>query len=184
MAKFVTADGKGGISGDKLMLQLQRGELIPESSYPTSYYRISQEDHTNIEKLSIPVGGKNRDRLNNINIYDVLVHIQKTLSLTGKCIIEMITNEDHKCPNMNDEIQQRIRKCAMDGITDDFRYVYPRSMMRVKKDDSDELTTRPETDEEWNDRLCHTYMHRYEPTKFQQIKCEYCLQQWLNDDKW
>lgn len=184
MAKFVTADGKGGISGDKLMLQLQHEQLIPESSYPSALYRTSQEDHTNIEKLSIPFGRRNRDRLNNINIYDMLAHVQKTLSLTGRCIIEMITNEDHKCPNMNDEIQRRIHKCAMDGITEDFRFTYPRNIIHVKKDDSGELTTRPETDEEWNDRLCHAYMHRYEPKKFQQIKCEYCLQQWLNDDKW
>jgi hypothetical protein len=118
-------------------------------------------------------------------MYDLLAHIQQTLSLTGRCILEMITNEDHKCLNMNSTIQHRINLFAMERIDDDFRKAYPKYTVRVKKDGTeDEYISRLETDDEWNDRLCRMYMHRYYPSKLQMIKCEECIQHWMNDDKW
>ena len=44
------------------------------------------------------------------------------------------------------------------------------------------MIKREETDEEWISRLCHIYMHKYHSSKLQMIKCEECLQYWLNSD--
>lgn len=180
MAKFVTDDGKAGISGDRLMNELHK----QSSSYMnnTCYLR---KHHTDVDKLKIPCGKDNRHRLNNMNLYDMLIHIQQTLSLTGRCIIEMITNEDHKCPNMNDDILRRINCFATNHITDHFREKYPRININIKKEGTEnEFISRPETDEEWNERICHMYIHQEHPSKIQMFKCEECLQKWLNDDKW
>ena len=176
MAKFVTDDGKGGISGDALMRQLREycheDMIIPQRKY-----------HTDVEKLKIPTGKCNRHRLNNVSDYDLLTHIQKTLSLTNRCIIEMITNEDHKCINTNPTIQNRIRQFAADHITEEFKKLHPRASYTVKMSE-DVYDIRDETDEEWFDRLCHMYMHQFYPNMLQQIKCEECIQKWLNSDKW
>lgn len=184
MAKFVTDDGLGGISGDRLM-----DEINHKNNQTYTEARITahpvKKHHTNVDKMKIPHGCKNSDRLLNFNMYDLLAHIQQTLSLTGRCILEMITNEDHKCLNINSTIQHRINLFAMERIDDNFRKAYPKYTVRVKKDGTeDEYISRLETDDEWNDRLCHMYMHIYYPSKLQMIKCEECLQHWMNDDKW
>lgn len=179
MASFVTEDGKGGISGDALMMQLQRGRdsFMLSSEIPT------RKRHSEIQKIKVPSGRTNSYRLLNMNMYDLLSHIQETLSLTNRCVIELITNEDHRCLNMNDTIQHRINIFANEHMPDSFREVNPRGEIRIKKE-NDEYTTRPETDEEYNDRLCHLYMHQFHPARLQMIKCEECLQKWMNDDKW
>ena len=141
--------------------------------------------HADVDKMKIPPGRKNSDRLLNSNMYDVLAHIQQTLSLSGRCVIRMITNGDHKCPKINPTIQRRINFFAIEHIDDNFRKTYPRGKVLVKKDEiKDDCIFRLETDDEWNDRLCRIYMHRYNPSKLQMIKCEECLQHWMNDDKW
>ena len=180
MASFVTEDGKDGISVDAFMMQLQRGR----DSFTLSSEIPTHKRHTEIQKIKVPYGKTNGSRLGNVNMYDLLSHIQETLSLTNRCIIELITNEDHRCLNMNDTIRRRINKFADDHITDSFRETYPRRNIRITKMGDDGPETRPETDEEWHDRLCHLYMHRYHPARLQMIKCEECLQKWLNDDKW
>ena len=176
MTKFVTDDGKGGISGDAIMRQLNKYRyediVIPQIKH-----------HTDVEKLKVPPGTNNRHRLNNINDYDLLSHIQKTLSLTNRCILEMITNEDHKCINTNQTMQNRIRQFAEERITEEFKTLHPKSTVSVKIDE-DLYDHRDETDEEWIDRLCHMYMHQYHPNMLQQIKCEECIQKWLNSNEW
>lgn len=184
MSKFVTDDGLGGISGDRFMDELNRKN---NQTYTESWIAAHpvRKHHTDVNKMKMPPGRRNCDRLLNSNMYDLLAHIQQTLSLTGRCILEMITNEDHKCLNMNPTIQHRINLFAMERIDDNFRKAYPKYTIRVKVDGTeDEYTSRLETDEEWNDRLCHMYMHKNHPSKLQMIKCEECLQHWMNDDKW
>ena len=184
MASFVTEDGKGGISGDTFMLHFEHSEdaLIYKDD-SNSNYIPTHKIYTEIQKLKTPIGKTNSHRLLNTNMYDLLSHIQKTLSLTNKCIIKLITNEDHRCINTNKTIQCRINTFANEHMSDSFKEANPRGEIRIKKE-NDEYTTRPETDEEYNDRLCHLYMHQYHPTRLQMIKCEECLQKWLNDDKW
>lgn len=184
MAKFVTEDGKGGISGDRFMMELNKKNPTYTEAW-MSAHPYQRKRHTDVDKLKVPNGRRNRDRINNINDYDLFAHIQQTLSLTGRCIIEMITNEDHRCINMNETIQRRIRQFASKYIDDDFRTEHPRSKKRIKTGDGPlDFDLVDETDEEWFDRLCHMYMHKNHPTKLQMIKCEECLQQWMNDDKW
>lgn len=180
MATFVTEDGKGGISGDKFMIQHGLSDVYSSNSIP---YVQQRKHHTDVDKLKKPAGKTNGHRINNINDCDLLTHIQQTLSLTGRCILEMITNEDHSCIKMNDTIGRKIRLFAEDKITESFREAHPRGKIRYKISEN-EFDYRDETDEEWNDRLYHMYMHQNHPSKLQMIKCEECLQQWMNSDKW
>ena len=184
MAKFVTEDGKGGISGDKFMDEINRknNQTYTEARIAAQHVK---KYPTDVDKMKMPPGRRNCDRLLNSNIYDLLVHIQQTLSISGKCVIRMITNEDHKCLDKNKTIQHRINLFAMNHIDDNFRKTHPKCNVLVKKDESeDKLIFRLETNDEWNDRLCRIYMHKYNPSKLQMIKCEECLQHWMNDDKW
>lgn len=181
MAKFVTEDGKGGISGDAFMQKYG----YEHKSYADMWIEKHppKKHHTDIEKLKVPGGRTNGHRINNINDYDLLTHIQETLSLTGRCIIEMITNEDHVCLKMNDTILRRIHQFADKNMDESFILSNPKIKMHVKIDE-DKYEERWETDDEWHDRLCHMYMHQYHPAKLQMIKCEECMQKWLNSDKW
>lgn len=184
MAKFVTEDGKDGISGDKFMDNINGKN---NQSYTEAWIAAHpvKKHHTDVDKIKMPSGKRNSDRINNINDYDLLMHIQQTLSLTGRCILEMITNEDHRCINMNETIQRRIRLFASQYIDDAFRMEHPRLKIRVKTGDGPfDFKLVDETDDAWFDRLCHMYMHKNHPAKLQMIKCEECLQHWMNDDKW
>ena len=89
MAGFVTEDGKGGISGDRFMDELNRKN---NQTYTESWIVAHpvRKHHTDVNKMKMPPGRKNCDRLLNSNMYDLLAHIQQTLSLTGRCILEMI----------------------------------------------------------------------------------------------
>lgn len=141
--------------------------------------------HKDVDKLKTPNGIDNRHRINNLCTYDLLVHIQQTLSLSNRCIIELITNEDHRCLNTNDTIQHRIHQFAGQFVDDELREKYPRSVVRYKVPGTEsDFDYRDETDDEWFDRLCHLIMHRDHPAKFQMIKCEECLYEWLNSSKW
>lgn len=182
MASFVTEDGKGGISGDAFMREYYKEHPYENYEVPV---KCVKKYHTDVEKLKVPTGKNNRHRINNISDYDLLCHIQSTLSLTGRCIIEMITNEDHLCIKTNDTIQRRIHQFAEKFITEEFKRDHPKTDVRFKVEGTeDRFDYRPETDEEWIDRLCHLIMHRNHPNKLQMIKCEECLQCWLNSDKW
>ena len=159
MAKFVTADGKEGISGDKFM-----DEIYGKNNRVGSSGIITFKNQTAF------------------NGYD-----GRKVNLCKKyyLILEMITNEDHRCINMNETIQQRIRLFASQYIDDAFRMKYPRLKIRVKTGDGPfDFKLVDETDDAWFDRLCHMYMHKNHPAKLQMIKCEECLQHWMNDDKW
>lgn len=180
MAGCVTEDGRGGISSDAISREVNGWE----NSYSyTESFSYNKKKHTEVDKLKVPSGKLNRHRLNNICMYDLLSHIQQTLSLNNRCIIELITNEDHKCLNMNDTIQNRINTFADKVMTNDFRYKHPKTNVRIKVRE-DEYDERLETDEEYHDRLCHMYMHQFHPSRLQMIKCEECLQCWLNNEKW
>lgn len=165
MAKFVTEDGMGAISGDAFMDQYYK-EHGCYNSYPESI----KKHHTDVEKLKVPGGRLNCHRLNGVNDYDLLCHIQQTLSLTGRCILEMITNENRECIKHNDTIAQRIHFFASKFITDELKEKYP------KHED--------ESNESYDERLCHLIMHRDHPKKLQMFKCEECIQRWLNSDIW
>lgn len=137
-----------------------------------------------VDKMKQPPGPTNSRRLLNTNTYDLLVHIQQSLSLNNRCILELITNESHFCLKMNDTILRRIRQFALSYIDDAFREEHPRSVVRYKLSGREMYAFRDETDEEWDDRLCHVYMHEKHPYKLQMIQCEECLQRWMNSDKW
>ena len=151
-----------------------------DEAYNMTYHR---KRHRDVSKLKVPSGRTNGHRLLNINTYDLLAHIQETLSMSNRCIIELITNEDHRCLNMNKDIQRRIHRFAGQFIDDEFRKQHPRSKVKFKIS-ADKYDTRDETDEEWFDRLCHIFMHKEHPQKLQMIKCEECLQKWLNSSEW
>lgn len=178
MAKFVMEDGST-ISGDHLMDMMEKNNQ-PDISYHNTFLTYHE-----IEKLKIPNGISNRHRMSNLNTYDLLTHIQQSLLLNNRCILKLITNEEHRCLKMNDDIQRRINQFANKFIDDDFRKRYPRNKLRIKDENHEEsYTTRMESDEEWNDRLCHLIMHLNHPTKLQMIKCEECIQSWLNSSEW
>lgn len=179
MAKFVTEDGKDGISGDAFMTQL----MLDQSKEEEIPYILRRKRHTDVEKLKHIVGTTNGHRINNINDYDLLTHIQQTLSLNGRCILEMITNEDHKCINNNETITRRIRQFAEKYMPDDFKETHPRAQVSYRISET-EFGYRDETDKEWHDRLCHIYIHQFHPSKLQMIKCEECIQKWMNSDIW
>ena len=182
MAKFVTEDGKGGISGDRFIDGLKKYGY-EHKSYSDFEYSYTYKRHTDVKKLKEPHGRDNREKILNTNIYDLLSHIQETLSLSNRCILEIITNEYHTCLKTNDTILRRIHQFADKHMNDDFKNFNPKIKMRIKVGE-DEYTERLETDDEWNDRLCHIYMHQFHQAKLQMIKCEECIQHWMNDDKW
>lgn len=177
MAKFVTEDGKGGISGDRFI------DGLTKYGYEYKSYSDPHKRHTDVEKLKEPHGRDNRDRLINTNMYDLLAHMQETLSLSNRCILELITNEDHACLKTNNTILRRIRQFADKHMDEAFIKSTPKIKLHIKVDE-DKYDERWETDDEWHERMCHVYMHRYHPAKLQMIKCEECLQCWLNSDKW
>ena len=180
MAKFVTEDGREGISGDKFMMELQNKK--ESHTYTEMWMNAHRKTYDNIRKLKVPSGRCNGFRLDNMNMYDLLSHMQSSLSQRGLCVIELITNEQHKCLCHNENIQRRINIFADQYITDSFKDANPRKEIRIIKDNKYEY--RMETDAEWYDRLCYEYMERYYPTQLKNIKCEECLQQWMNSDKW
>ena len=182
MATFVTEDGKGGISGDKFMQQMGG------QTYTQMWFNAhNTKRHKEVTKLVRPHGDKNYKRLGNVNMYDLLSHIQGTLSLTNRCIIELITNEDHPCLKTTGTISRRIHQFAEAHMDEKYINDNPRSKVRYKitnENGEEEYKYRDETDEEWHDRLCHMYMHQYYPNKLQMIKCEECIQKWMNSDIW
>ena len=185
MAKFVTENGEDSIS-EKEILDLKPLLLDPTGvTHTKEYISYRTKRHKDVGKLKVPSGRCNGFRLDNINMYDLLAHIQETLSITNRCIIELITNEDHRCVNENDTIRRRIHVFADEHMSESFKQDNPKIKIRFKVPDTeDEFDYRLETDEEYHDRLCHIFMHRNHPQKLQMIKCEECLQQWMNSDKW
>ena len=129
-----------------------------------------------IEKMKEPHGDKNFRRLNNINDYDLLVHIQQTLSIKNQCIIEIITGNGVRCINHNETIDRKVKNFAMQDITDEFRKENPKY--------TDDEGNETETDENYECRLCHLIMQHNHPRKLQMIKCAECIHQWMNSDKW
>lgn len=142
-------------------------------------------NNRSVEKLKVPPGRFNRHRVLNISMYDLFVHIQESLSLNNRCIINFITNNEHRCPNTTDTIQRRIHQYAEQFIDNAFIELHPRTKIQYRiEGEENTFDYRWETDEEWNDRLCHLMMHQHHPRKLQMIKCEECLQEWLNSSKW
>lgn len=165
MAKFVTDDGRGGISEDKLIEQhrLSIDKYDDDTIYPI------KKKHTDVPKMSIPHGKCNRHRLLNTNTYDMLVHLQETLSLNKRCILELITNEDHKCIGMNETITKKIRVFSEEHMDDSFM-----ELTHLAGWDKNDTT----------DDIYKLFMHLKYPNKLKMFCCEECIQQWLNSEKW
>ena len=182
MAKFELDDGST-ISSSHYMDNLFRND---ELQYMIEGERnIVAQRPSIVKPMKIPPGLYNRHRILNTSTYDLFVHIQESLATNNRCIIDLITNNSHKCPNTTDTIQRRIHQYAEQFIDDAFIDSNPRNKVQCKVDGTDnQFTYRWETDEEWHDRLCHLMMHRNHPQKLQMIKCEECLQEWLNSSKW
>lgn len=147
--------------------------------YPKNHRAyIPTKVFSDITKLKIPSGRHNRDRLGNINMYDLLIHMQETLLLSNKCILELITNERHSCIGVdNENVRRRIRQFAEQFITDELKKRYPQ---HFKKDGH----SYDESDDDYICRLCHIIMQYDHPRKYQIIKCEECLQKWMNSSIW
>ena len=185
MAKFELDDGST-ISSSHYMDTLEKEmERTSEMMHLQAVIDTDHQLKTVVEKMKIPPGRFNRHRMLNISTYDLLVHLQESLSLNNRCIINLITNEEHKCPNTTDTIQRRIHQYAEQFIDDSFIELHPRTKVQYRVEGKEnEFDYRWETDEEWHDRLCHLMMHRHHPHKLQMIKCEECLQAWLNSPIW
>jgi hypothetical protein len=103
------------------------------------------------------------------------MNIQMKMSMQNKCILEYITDAEHVCPNWgDDEVKRKIINFASKYVNDDLREEYPRI---IKEDYT-------EDDEDWFARLCHIVMQHKFPKRLQMIKCEQCLQRWMNSSKW
>lgn len=173
MAKVEMADGTV-ISSSHLADMINNGEL----GCPKRIYTPVNVFPKDIRKLKVPGGRTNGHKLNNINMYDLIMHIQETLSLSNKCIIELITNERHSCVGVgNEDVRRRIRQFAEQFITDDLKNTYPQFF---KKNGHD----YDESDDDYICRLCHIIMQYEYPHKYQIIKCEECLQKWMNSSIW
>ena len=128
-----------------------------------------------IPNMKIPSGKTNYDRILNTNEYDLLDHIQKKMSLQNKCILEYITDYEHRCPNWGDDVvKEKIIRFASQYVDDALKERYP----RIERDGY------TEDDEEWFSRLCHIVMQHRFPKHLQMIKCEQCLQKWMNSCEW
>ena len=67
------------------------------------------------------------------------------------------------------------RRFQSKEITEELKSRYP----KIKDENGVE-----ESDESYICRLCHIIMHHNHPRMLQMIKCEECIQAWMNSDKW
>ena len=186
MAKIEMDDGSVISSGHLLdKLERETGKISFLQMAESALESKPNFVHPEITKMKVPNGIDNRHRIVNTNTYDLLVHIQQSLSLNNRCIINLITNEEHKCLNTNDTIQRRIHQFAESYIDEQFALLNPRSKVKYKVEGTDNCyDERDETDEEWLDRLCHLMMIHNHPRKLQMIKCEECIYNWLKSSIW
>lgn len=181
MAKFVTEDGKDGVSGDKLY------DIINDDNHSKSYTEMWLSKHSiqpyysQVDKMKIPNGKHNRDRLLNTSIYDLLTHMQKSLLNDDLCVLKMITNENHKCIEINDTLQNRINSFVGD-VDENFRMKNPKRILHIGGRGNDKV--RVESDEEYRNRLNRLYINIYHSSEMKRMRCEECIQHWLNNDKW
>lgn len=176
MAKFYMEDGstKNGdaIYDEWLFKQLKESCV---KSYEEEERWPAHMELLEISKLKEPHGDKNYRRLGNVSKYDMLIHIQQTLNVKNLCIIDIITGHNMKCPNHSKTIDMRVEAFASKEITEELKSRYP----KMKDDNGVE-----ESDESYMCRLCHIIMHHNHPRMLQMIKCEECIQAWMNSDKW
>lgn len=124
----------------------------------------------NVGGIKIPIGDRNYRRITNVCLSDLLKHIQYHMIPNNRCILKIITGEDHECIKTNDDILRRIDVFADEHVTDEIISSYP------KHDD--------ETDEDYKSRLHHIIMHQYFSHHLNEIRCDECIQRWLNSEKW
>lgn len=174
MAKVEMEDGT--IISSSHLADIMNGDGM---NYSKRIYTPTTVFPKDIRKLKVPMGRTNGHKLNNMNMYDLIMHMQETLSLSNKCVIELITNESHPCVSTgsNEDVRRRIRQFAEQFITDELKKTYPQ---HFKKDGH----TYDESDDDYICRLCHIIMQHDHPRKYQIIKCEECLQKWMNSSIW
>jgi hypothetical protein len=165
MAKFWMEDDSI-MSDSKIMEAISKDIDITNTGEPRHVNYLLND----IEKLHTPAGDRNSNRVLNISPYDLLTHIQQTMSQRNVCIIELLTSKHMRCIPMNDTILRNIRRYAESSITDDFKKEYPR--------------LDGENEECYINRLCHIMMHTQHPQKLHRIQCNECIQQWLNSREW
>lgn len=129
-----------------------------------------------IHKLKIPSGRINSFKIDNMNIYDILVHMQHTLiDRGGGCIINLLTS--HMCLGTSNLTKELIRNFddKVEKLAND-----PDVISKVKK-----LQCRAGNDQIRNESDEQYFMRMLQKTnEFKYIKCEECIQRWLNDEKW
>lgn len=133
-----------------------------------------------IHKLKIPSGRINSFKIDNMNIYDMLVHMQHKFITrdNGMCVIDLLKNVDdfyHPCLGTTKQKQtvlnsfrERIERLSNDPDmikkVNELKKVYPKEIL--------------ETDKQYFMRLLVT------TREYKFAKCEECIQCWLNDEKW
>lgn len=127
------------------------------------------------EKLKEPHGAHNYQRIGNVSMGDLLVHIQQPLTAKNMCIIDMITGHPMKCIHHNETIDRVVKNIVSKDITPELKKMYP----KVKFENGTE-----ESEDDYICRLCHIIMHHNQPRKLQMIKCTECIHQWLISSKW
>lgn len=175
MAKFYMEDGTNK-SGDRIVRESMTSTTEPKEDFALRILRDIFENSPKsnmiprVPKMKIPHGKNNSQRLLNTCPYDLLCHIQESLTVFNRCIISMITNEPRRCLPINDNLRNRINAFAAAFITDDLKKEFPQHP--------------DETDDGYYNKLCHIAMHRYQPSKLQSIRCEECISNWLHSSEW
>lgn len=124
-----------------------------------------------MDKLNVPGGRNNYEKITNINMYDLLVHIQ---SNSNGCILHKITDNFYDCYEYmsiydNNEFREKIKQRVGD-IPFEFRSLYK--------------PYEDETDEHYEARLYEIYMLIHDSVMFKRIRCNFCIQKWLKSNNW
>ena len=143
------------------MTLYRRGEV----NMPSTNKEPKQETYT---KIPIPNGRLNSFRVNALALSDLLKQIQNNWD--SKCVVSAIKGETQSCLYRSDTITKKISEIIGDKIDNKVRSMNPK--------------TKEETDEEYEIRLLYWYMEIFYPSKLKEIRCEECLNKWLNTNNW
>lgn len=162
MAKFIFDDeGKIIMSSDKFLNLYRKGEENVNCDTMT-------KKEIPLKKIPIPNARLNSFKINKLCTSDLIKLIQNNWN--GKCIICAIKGENHPCMFRSDIVTKKISEIVKDKIDKRVRTMSPK-----KKD---------ETDEEYEVRLLYWYMEMFYPDKMKEIRCEECINEWLNSEIW
>lgn len=124
-----------------------------------------------MDKLKVPGGRNNYERISNICTYDLLSHIQ---SNSNGCILHKITDNYYNCYDYmsifdNNDFKETVMKRVGD-IPFEFKSLYK--------------PYEDETDEHYEARLYEIYMLIHDSVMYKQIRCNFCIQKWLKSNNW